>query len=95
MGTISNIACNAFSMRKFEKTEGGYLGTDKNGKTAVVQYNSVLKILKNRYLGNTGEIALQYDMNVRRFTQIGFEPKKYTWLKGLERWETVDGVLDL
>jgi twinkle protein len=95
MGSITNIACNVFNIRKLDETSGGYLGTGIDGRPKIVQYNSELKILKNRAYGDTGDIALVYDKEARRFTQHGNMPKKYAWIKGMERWEYVDEIPDM
>ncbi len=95
MGTITNIACNVFCLKKLHEADGGYWGTGDDGKPCIVKYNTELAILKTRQYGDTGEIKLQYDKDVRRFTQYGKEPNKYSWLKGLEHWETVDEIPDM
>lgn len=95
LGTITNIACSVFSIRKLQEVSGGYMGTDDDNKPIVVKHNSELKLLKIRKTGDGGDIALNYDKEVRRFTEAGRMPKKYSWLKGLERWETVDEIPDM
>lgn len=95
MGTITNIACNVFCLKRLQETDGGYSAAGENGKPETVQYNSKLAILKTRLHGGSGEIALQYDKDIHRFTEYGQVPKKYSWLKGLERWETVDEIPEM
>lgn len=93
MSAITNYACNIFCLVKLDAVSGGYLKS--GGKTKVVPYNAEIEVLKNRSHGETGTIMLMYDINVRRFTQYGKEDKKYSWMKGLEKWETITDDLDL
>jgi twinkle protein len=95
LGTITNKACNVFSIRKLKETQSGYLGTDIDNKPKIVKYNSEIKLLKIRKTGDAGDIALQYDKDIRRFTEYGYMPNKYSWIKGLEHWETVDEIPDM
>lgn len=95
MASITNIACNVFCIKKLQEADGGYLAAGEDGKPEIVRYNSKLALLKTRLHGDNGEIALQYDKNIRRFTEYGQEPKRYSWLKGLEHWETADEIPDM
>jgi len=95
LGSITNIACNVFCLQKLEKADVGYRRKGDDGKQEIVRYNSILKILKNRSTGETGEIGLQYDKDIRRFTEFGHMPKEYSWFKGLEHRETVDEIPEM
>ncbi len=95
LATITNLACNVFCLKKLDRTAGGFMSEDSRGRSEIVGYNAILAILKNRQHGTTGEIALRYDTDVHRFTQEGMEPRKYSWIKGLESWETVEEIPDM
>lgn len=95
MGTVPNFACNVLSVHKLEEASGGYLGTGDDGKPMVVPYNAEMRILKNRAYGENGDVHLSYDPAARRFAQYGLEPKKYSWLKGFERWEDVENIPEM
>jgi twinkle protein len=93
MSAITNYACNVFSVTKLNAVSGGYIGTGP--KAEVQPYNAEIKILKNRGTGETGTIQLMYDINVRRFTQHGKDARNYSWIKGLEKWETITDELEM
>ena len=95
LGDIANIACNVFKVLKNPVVSGGYAGTDDNGKEILVQHNAEIKVFKNRENGEIGTIPLMYDPDLLRFTPVGKPPKKYSWFKGLEKWEIVTNELEM
>ena len=67
LSTITNIACNVFSMRRATEDETG-LG-----------YDATLTCLKNRAYGENTAVQLQYSQRSRRFTERDMIQKQYGW----------------
>lgn len=65
MGTITNIACNVFSVMRDK---------ERDGKVKI-------SCLKNRAFGVRGEVELIYDERSRRFGETLGTPVKYGWEK--------------
>lgn len=66
MGTITNIACNVFSVKR----------RGDEGQTAD---GVVIKCLKNRAFGVTSELEVVYDNRSRRFGEAYAAPARYGW----------------
>lgn len=69
MGTITNIACNVYSIRREVK--------ENEDKTFV-------RCLKNRAFGVRGEVELIFDERGRRFSEPLGQPVVYGWAAGKE-----------
>jgi twinkle protein len=67
MGTITNIACNVYSIRREVK--------ENEDKTFV-------RCLKNRAFGVRGEVELLFDERGRRFSEPLGQPVVYGWAAG-------------
>lgn len=72
LGTITNIACNVFSVKRKNEENPNADGV-------------VIKCLKNRAFGVTSEMEVSYDNTSRRFGELYAVPSKYGWEMA---WET-------
>lgn len=63
MGSITNIACNVFSVGRSKERDG----------------EVKVSCLKNRAFGVRGEVTLRYEERSRRFCEQFGEPRKYGW----------------
>lgn len=69
LSTITNIACNVFSMRRATEEE------------IELGYNAVLSCLKNRAYGENTSVQLQYSTRSRRYTECNMVQKQYGWIE--------------
>lgn len=76
LGTITNIACACFVMRRLSEDEAQTNGCD-----------AVLSCTKNRAYGQLGDVALHFIPQSRRFVQRGEAEKAYSWERFAEEPE--------
>lgn len=69
LGTITNIACNVFSLKKLDEDDQSEMGCD-----------AILSCMKNRAYGELGDIRLNFLPRSRRFVQTGNVEKTYGWM---------------
>ena len=68
LGTITNIACACFVMRRMDEDEAREYDCD-----------AVLSCTKNRAYGQLGDVALRFISRSRRFVQRGAVEKAFGW----------------
>lgn len=68
LGTITNIACNVLSVQRNEGEDAQYK-----------DYDSTIKVLKNRFYGVLDEVRLIYCEKSRQSVEYGQDEHHYSW----------------
>jgi len=76
LSTITNIACNVFSMKR-EPEDG----------REVPEHDATITCLKNRLYGDNVAVKLSYSKKSRRYTQLGREQTQYSWQPDIEPYQ--------
>jgi twinkle protein len=70
LGTITNIACNVFNVKKYEDEESAKIGAD-----------GAIKCMKNRAYGICKDTLIDFNPHSRRYTEKGTYETEYGWRK--------------
>ncbi len=69
LGTITNIACAVFSVKRLDDSD-----------RAELQCDAILSCMKNRAYGEHGDVRLDFKSRSRRFVQAGEAEKTFDWI---------------